>query len=356
MLKKTIVGMLLGSLLVVPSAGTATARGPRVPAGTKVQTYKGNLAFPVDMAWVHGTHKIFFTEKNTGKIRVLKRHHLMSKPCAQLAVNSIQERGLLGITLDPRFRHNHRLYVYYSNASPLQNRVARFVVRRDRCTHEKIIVRGISASSMGYHNGGQLEFVGGKLFVSVGEAHDPGNAQDTGKRLGKILRINTDGTIPRGNPFGRHNPVWTYGHRNPFGLARRPGTKTLYESENGPECDDEINVIKKGRNYGWGNGYQCGTRGVGPNPKPPLIRWSPTIAPTDVWWYRGRMKKLSGSLYVGDYNNGHLHRLLLNKKGTHIRRDRVIYSADDGITDVSKGPGGWLYLMTTGSIRRIVPR
>jgi glucose/arabinose dehydrogenase len=306
------------------------------------------------MAWLKGTHKIFFTEKNNGQIRVMHGRKLVRRPCARLSVNSTGERGLLGIVLDPHFKRNHRLYVYYTNSSPLQNRVVRFVVSHDRCTHKKNIVRGIPASSSGYHNGGQLEFVGGKLFVSVGEAHDPGNAQDRNVRLGKILRINPNGSVPRGNPFGRSNPVWTYGHRNPFGLARRPGTHKLYETENGPSCDDEVNIIKKGRNYGWGNGYQCGTAGVGPNPKRPLKRWSPTIAPTDAWWYRGRLRNLSGSLYFGDYNTNTLHRLVMNRRGTRVRRDRHIYNAGEPIIDVAKGPGGWLYMLTSTSIRRIV--
>ncbi|MDQ3877328.1 MAG: PQQ-dependent sugar dehydrogenase [Actinomycetota bacterium] len=338
------------------TAAPAIIESPRLPAVARVETYKDNLAFPVDMAWVKGSHKIFFTEKNSGKIRVMRGRKLIHRACARLSVNSQGERGLLGIALDPRFQRNHRLYVYYTQASPLQNRVARFVVSHDRCTHKKNIVRGISASSSGYHNGGQLEFLHGKLFVSVGEAHAPANAQNTSKRLGKILRINTDGSVPKANPFGRSNPVWSYGHRNPFGLARRPGTRILYETENGPSCDDELNVIRKGRNYGWGNGYHCGSNGVGSNPKAPLRRWTPTIAPTDAWWYRGRMSALSGSLYFGDYNDQNLHRVMFNKRGTRVRDSRIIFHSGEPIIDVAKGPGGWLYFATTTSIKRIVKK
>jgi glucose/arabinose dehydrogenase len=210
-------------------------------------------------------------------------------------------------------------------------------------------------ASSGYHNGGQLEFVGNKLFVSTGENHEPVAAQSTSNRLGKILRYNSDGSIPDGNPFsspGDRNPVWSYGHRNPFGLTRKPGTKRLYETENGPSCDDELNLIRKGRNYGWGANYQCGS-GVGSNPVGPLRRWTPPIVPTDPWWYRGRMKSLSGDLYMGDFD-GNLHRFVMNDRGTRVRRDRVIHSGDP-IVDVSKGPGGWLYFLTPSSIERIVP-
>ncbi|HEY7873557.1 MAG TPA: PQQ-dependent sugar dehydrogenase [Actinomycetota bacterium] len=329
-------------------------------AAVRSQTYRGGLDFPVDMAWVHGSKKVFFTEKS-GRIRVLLGRKLVKRPCARLSVNDGGERGLLGIALDPAFDDNHRLYVYYTNASPLENRVARFVVRNNRCRNKKDIVTGLGASS-GYHNGGQLEFIGRHLYVAVGEEHDPGLAQDTHSRLGKILRINGNGSIPRGNPFSSDNPesadpdpnpVWSYGHRNPFGLARRPGTKKLYETENGPSCDDEVNLIKKGRNYGWGENYQCGTSGVGDNPKGPLQRYSSVIVPTDPVWYEGRIKSLSGSLLMGDFNNGRLHELVLNSKGTRIKRDRTVFTADGGIVDVAKGPGGWVYYLTPSAIMRL---
>lgn len=341
---------LLTALVVLGAPATASA----LPRGIGVSTYRDNLAFPIDMAWVKGTKKIFFTEKNTGKIRVMVGRRLKARACANLDVSSSGESGALGIVLHPNFRNNHWLYVYYTNASPRENRVARFTVEDNNCRNRKIIVEGLAAGS-GYHNGGQLEFVGDKLFVSVGENHSAGNAQQTGNRLGKILRFNGDGSVPDGNPFslpGNPNPVWSYGHRNPFGLAHKPGTKQLFETENGPSCDDELNRIKKGRNYGWGDNYDCGS-GVGINPKRPLRRWTPVIVPTDLWWYRGRMDRLSNRLYMGDFSAGKLHRFVLNPKGTRIRKHSVIYNNPSGIVDVSEGPGGWLYFLTPSSIRRI---
>jgi glucose/arabinose dehydrogenase len=322
-----------------------------IPEGSKVQLYEGDLNFPIDMAWVPGTKRIYFTEKS-GAVRVMKGGRLLGRPCATLPVSDSGERGALGIALDPRYKENKRLYVYYTNASPVENRVARFVVRSDRCTKKKDVISGIHASSATNHNGGHLEFVNGKLFVSVGENADPTRSQDTSDRLGKILRYNANGTVPEGNPFG--NAVWAYGHRNPFGLTHKPGTSKIYSTENGPSCDDEINFIKKGRNYGWGDNYQCGTRGVGPNPKGPLVRYSSIIVPTDPTWYVGRMKGLSNDLYMGDFG-GRLHRLVMNAKGNKVRKDRIIHRADAGIVDVAKGPGGWLYFLTTSGMYRIVP-
>ncbi|MEA2497645.1 MAG: hypothetical protein QOH26_50, partial [Actinomycetota bacterium] len=299
---------------------------------------------------VEGTRKIFFTEKS-GAIRVMKGRKLLTHPCATLDVNDDGERGLLGIALHPGFAHNHKLYVYFTNANPLENRVARFVVERNRCTKKRVVIEGIPSNTN--HDGGQIEFVDNHLFVSVGEAGDPSQSQDKESRLGKVLRYEPTGKIPNDNPFG--NSVWSYGHRNPFGLTHKPGTNHIYSTENGPDCDDELNRIRRGRNYGWGDGYQCGTAGVGPNPKGPILRWSSVIVPTDPWWYLGRMKSLSNSLYVGDHGSGALHRILMNDRGTKVMGDRVIFDSAEGITDVSKGPGGWLYFLTTSGMFRIVP-
>ncbi|MDQ3766722.1 MAG: PQQ-dependent sugar dehydrogenase [Actinomycetota bacterium] len=350
-MRKALTAILMTLLVVgaLPPAGVAA------PRGSKVVRYKGGLNFPIDMARVPGTKTTFFTEKS-GRIRVMHGRKLVKRPCAKLNVASDGERGLLGLALHPKYNKNHLLYAFYVNANPLESRVTRFRVNKNRCRSRKGIVKNVPAPS-GYHIGGQLEFAGGKLFVSVGEGHDAADAQNKANRLGKVLRYNPDGSIPRGNPFskpGDRSPVWSYGHRNGFGLTHKPGTQKLYETENGPECDDELNRIKRGRNYGWGNGYNCGTAGVGPRPKRPLHRWDAVIAVTDPWWYKGRMKRLSGDIYAGGFTNGTLHRLVMNEKGTKVRRDKVIHRGE-GIVDVAKGPGGWLYFMTATGMYRIVP-
>jgi glucose/arabinose dehydrogenase len=350
-LKKTIaITIAAAALALVPSLP-----GSALPANTKVQVFAGDLDFPIDMAWVPGTKKIFFTEKG-GAVRVISRRRVLTRPCVKLDVSSSGERGALGIALHPRFKDNRWLYVYYTNSSPLENRVTRFKVTNNTCTKPKHIVTGLSTRGATNHNGGHLEFVRGKLFVSTGEAAEPAQSQDTSSRLGKILRYNPNGTIPSDNPHGASNPVWATGLRNPFGLAHKPGTGRIYATDNGPHCDDELNLIRKGRNYGWGNGYQCGTAGVGPNPVAPIVRWSQIIVPTDPSWYKGKLKQLNGSLYMGDYGNGRLHRFVMNEKGTRVKEDRIIHRAPSGIVDVSKGPGGWLYFMTSSTIYRVVKK
>jgi aldose sugar dehydrogenase len=345
----------LAALAAAALALLAPARAQALPPGTHVQLFMGGLDQVVDIAYVPHSRKLFFTEKDTGKIRVIVRHHLLARSCVHLDVVSNGERGALGLALDPDYATNHYLYVYFTKRRPLENRVTRFKVENNRCTHAHPLITGIPSSS-GYHNGGQLFFLGGKLFVTVGEAHDPGNAQRLSTRLGKVLRYNPDGSIPADNPVlgGRRTAIWSYGHRNGFGLTAKPHTKLLYETENGPNCDDELNRIMRGRNYGWGNGYVCGTNGVGPNPVAPLKRWTPTIAPTDPWWYTGRITRMRGSIYMGDYNTGSLRRITLNSTGTAVKRISRIYQAAGGIIDVSSGPRGWLYFATQTGIYRIV--
>lgn len=351
--RRSLVALVCVCAQLLLTAQTAYS----LPRSLEVRIYKRSLSFPVDMASIQGSETMFFTEKHSGKIRVLVGRKLLRRACADLDVNSSGERGALGIALDPRFRTNRFLYVYYTNRSPLQNRVTRFTVRRNRCRRPRHIIRLPSPSTI--HQGGQLDFMHGKLFVTVGDGGNAANAQSLNTRLGKVLRYNRDGSVPRNNPFSRprrRSAIWSYGHRNPFGLDRRPGTARLYSSENGPHCDDELNLIVRGRNYGWGGGYRCGTAGVGRNPKPPLFRWSRPVAPTDVTWYEGRLRRLSGSLFVGDFNNAVLHRFIFNRRGTRVRTHRRAHRTCCQISDVMEGPRGYLYFSTIQDIRRIVRR
>ena len=343
---------LIAAVALLP--GTALS----APEGTRIELFRGGLDFPVDMVHVPGTKTIFFTEKNTGKIRILKGRELLEKPCYNLRVENTNEQGAQGIALDPDYQNNHYLYVYFRSKQPTNaNRVVRFVVDDHQCIEKTLIFTDIPSSII--HNGGQLEFLDGYLFVSTGDAYDQGGVQDTSNLKGKILRINPDGSVPEDNPFSSPldpNPVWSYGHRNPFGLTTRPGTSQLLETENGPNCDDEINLIGEGNNYGWGDGYPSDCEGpkVGVDPVDPLRRWGPTIAPTDPTWYRGPLEGLDDSLIMGDYNFGQIWQLQLNEDGTAVEEETVIHDQRKGIIDVARGPRGWLYFSTANSIKRFV--
>jgi glucose/arabinose dehydrogenase len=338
-----------------PSDGPTPAEAGALPE-FEARPYASKLDFPVDMAWERGTKRIFFTEKTTGKVKVMVGRKVLAEPCIKIPVATDLLEGMTGIVLAPGFTKNHWLYVFYTKKKPHENRVTRFEVRHNKCINPKQIVTGLTPSRI--HNGGQLEFIGDKLFVSTGDAGEKGRAQDTDSLHGKILRLEMDGSIPEGNPFstpGSPNAVWSYGHRNPFGLALRLGTNQLYETENGPNCDDELNIIKPGKNYGWGDDYGCGP-GVGEDPKKALKSWTPTIVPADLWWYKGTTTSLNDALYMAEYVAGKIHRFELSPRGRKIISDDVIYDSEEKLVDVSKGPGGHFFFMTQSGIFKLVEK
>ena len=203
--------------------------------------------------------RIFISER-PGQIRVVENGRLLPDPW--LKIDRVVERGesgLLGIALDPDFKNNGFLYVAYTYAgqqNPYVNRLSRFHENPQtrRGGEEKVLVDGIVGASN--HNGGVVRFgPDGKLYWGMGERFEGDLAQDRSNLNGKILRLNADGSIPSDNPFP-NSYIWSYGHRNPQGLAWQPGTNNLFSTEHGPSgengcCNDEVNLVEKGKNYGW---------------------------------------------------------------------------------------------------------
>jgi glucose/arabinose dehydrogenase len=200
-----------------------------------------------------------------GQLRVIKNGTLLAAPFVSLTVDSFNERGLLGVTFDPSLATNHFVYVYYTvPGTPAHNRVSRFTANGDVAAagSETIILELDSLSSAGNHNGGAIHFgPDGKLYVGVGENANPANAQSLSNRLGKLLRINADGTIPidnptsfpgiAGSPSGANRAIWAAGLRNPFTFAFQPGTGRMFINDVGASTFEEINDGIAGSNYGW---------------------------------------------------------------------------------------------------------
>jgi glucose/arabinose dehydrogenase len=201
-----------------------------------------------------------FVCQQGGQLRVIKNGSLLSTPFVSLTVDSSGERGLLGIAFDPNFATNHYLYVYYTVAtSPIHNRVSRFTAAGDTAVpgSEAIILELDNLSSATNHNGGAIHFgPDGKLYIGVGENANGANSQTLSNLLGKMLRINADGTIPTNNPFyntttGNNRAIWALGLRNPFTFAFQPGTTRLFINDVGQSTWEEINDGIAGSNYGW---------------------------------------------------------------------------------------------------------
>jgi len=214
--------------------------------------------------------RIFVCQQG-GSLRVFKNGVLLSTPFVTLNVDPNGERGLLGIAFDPNFANNGFLYLYYTVATtPRHNRVSRFTANGDVAVagSETIILELDNLSSATNHNGGAIHFgPDGKLYIAVGENANSSNSQTLANLLGKVLRINADGTIPPDNPFfnmasGNNRSIWAMGLRNPFTFAFQPGTGRLFINDVGQDTWEEINDGIAGSNYGWPN-----TEGVTTNPQ-----------------------------------------------------------------------------------------
>lgn len=238
--------------------------------------------------------RIVYLERASGELRVLDPGTGRDRRWARLrGVNSDGERGALGVALHPRWPRIPLVYVFVSRApegAALRNQVLRLRIRDDRAV-ERTVLLDSPIGGRANHNGGRLAFgPDGKLYVVIGDGgEDPDTAQTLlDEPRGKILRMNPDGSVPDSNPFG--SLVWSYGHRNSFGFGFDPGTGRLWESENGPECNDELNRIVAGSNYAWGASQDCGapaapedTNRDGPEPRTlPEHTFADTVAATGV--------------------------------------------------------------------------
>ena len=296
--------------------------------------------------------RTFISEKNTGRIAIMKDEKILEKPFAILNDSYVHwEQGLLGLAIDPKFVDNHFVYLYYtainSGDNPV-NRIVRFTDRDNVGTNMTVIFDNIPASN-GYHSGGAMAFgPDDKLYITVGDALNPLLSQSESELSGKILRINSDGSIPKDNPFPG-SPVYTLGHRNMFGIAFDDKDHIGIVTENGDIHYDEINLIKKGGNYGYPTMQIADTNPQLSNSnldiKPLRSYWN-TPAPTQAIYYTGdRFPILKDTFLFGTYtgqiysvhidNNSHLI-----DSEEHIQINRYPFESVIGIT---QNPNGDIY-------------
>ena len=309
---------------------------------------------------------VLITEK-AGRLRIVRDGRLLPDAVAGTPeVVSLGQGGLLDVVPHPDFASNRLLYLSFSKPKDDQERGTTAVVRgrfeNDRLTDVEEVFEAVTDGRG--HYGSRLAFDGnGYLFITVGDRQAPPSgdleahpAQDISNHHGTISRIHDDGRIPDDNPFvdepGAQPSIWSYGHRNPQGLAIHPETGDVWATEHGPQGGDELNLIQPGLNYGWpvigyGVNYQTGERihegthreGM----EQPVNFWVPSIATAGMMIYTGdRFPNWNGNVFVGGLNGEQLARLTLD--GQEVVQEEILAQGLGRIRDVRQGPDGYIYL------------
>lgn len=314
---------------------------------------KDNLFIPWEMVYGPDDH-LWFTQKN-GYICRLDPGSGQTDTVyyeGQTVVNN--EGGMLGLALDPDFANDPYVYVAYeyTETGNYKERVVKYTYANGTLVAPQVLLDDIKGAQI--HNGCRLAIVGDKLFITTGDASNTALPQNLSAVNGKILRINLDGSIPADNPIPG-SPVWSWGHRNAQGLTEHNGI--LYSSEHGPNNDDEVNIILKGRNYGWPavQGF-CDQPGemqfcADSNVVEPLYAWTPTLAVSGMIYYNHPMfPAWSNSLLLTTLKDSKLYRLTLNAAGDSITAVNVIDGVNYGrLRSITSAPDGTIYIATSNS-------
>jgi glucose/arabinose dehydrogenase len=312
-----------------------------------------------------------------GRLRIVRQGTLDPQPIAGTPeVWATGQGGLLEVLPHPRFSENQLLYLTYSKPC---EKGATTALRRGRfdgraLIDSKDLFVADNCNTGNPHFGSKLAFGrDGSLYMTVGERGDRNRAQNTASHGGKVLRLTEDGTPPPDNPFvgkdGYKPEIFTYGNRNPQGLAIHPETGEVWANEHGPQGGDELNILRAGKNYGWpvaSYGREYGPNGVSISEHPskegieePILTWLPSIGISGMIFYTGdRFPLWKNNIFVGGLSGLALHRLAFNEKGGLMGREALLTDMRQRIRDVRQGPDGNIYLVTDanpGGVLRIEP-
>lgn len=310
-----------------------------IPENNPVDILAENLDEPRSIAI--SDDRIFVTEKD-GLIRVIQNSTLLDEPLAALRPAKVFDGGLLGIALHPDFSNNHLIYVFltYEENGELWNKILQITESENKLVDAKTIFDKIPGSV--FTNGGFLKFgPDKKLYVGTGTVSESSHLpQNPDSLSGKILRLNDDGTIPKDNPFS-NSPVYSLGHRNPQGMTW-DDMGHMYLSELGPEKNDEINLIKPGKNYGWPE-QQCSGNGKYENA---IICYDPSIEPGGILYYSGDKIDLEADFVMASLRATNLYQLDFSEG---LPSQKTILSGVGRIRDVVQSPDGSLYVITSNT-------
>jgi aldose sugar dehydrogenase len=377
---RALVAFALVACMASGAPVPAQGQAPRSPTpaplngAVRTQTIARGLEHPWALAFLPDG-RMLVTER-PGRLRIVDRDGRISEPLAGVPkVLARGQGGLLDVALDPRFADNRLVYLAY--AEPGEGRTAGTAVARGRLGEGRledvrVIYRQQPKVEGANHFGCRLVFArDGTLFVTQGERFDyRDQAQDLSSGLGKLVRINPDGSAPRDNPFvgraGARPEIWSYGHRNVQSAALHPQTGQLWIVEHGARGGDELNRPDAGKNYGWPvisygvhySGAKIGEGTAKPGLEQPIYYWDPVIAPSGMTFYTGEaFPDWQGSILIGSLRPGLLVRLTL-EDGRVAREERYLGDLGARVRDVRQGPDGLLYLLTDsrdGRLLRVMP-
>lgn len=374
-----ILSAILSATFVVPSAGAAQTGAPQpsVLTEARAELVASGLEHPWGLAFLPAGD-ILVTER-PGRIRHVTKSGVVSAPLAGAPdAVAIGQGGMLDIALAPDFATTGHVFVAFTESRYPQHNgtsVARLRLVGTgagvRFEDSEIIFRMEPAYSGGFHFGARLVFApDGKLFITLGERNAQEPAQDLKEHLGKVVRINPDGAVPNDNPFvGRTDAkpeIWSYGHRNPQAAAINPTTGVLWVVEHGARGGDELNIIGRGKNYGWpvisyGTHYSGQKIGVGrskPGMEQPNYYWDPSIAPSGMAFYTAeKHPEWRGNLFVGALKFRQIRRLILDGDQV-IAEETLLKGLGKRIRAIRQSPDGDLYFVTdspNGELMRLVP-
>lgn len=355
-----VVSLFLISLIALACSSPPPGRGagevensPQSQTNFRVETVVGNLEVPWSIVWAPDG-RMFFTER-PGRVRTFENGRLNPLPIYTVPdVEARSEAGLMSIALHPQFSSNHFVYLSYAyNANGLQVRVVRFRETPQGLVDRKVIIENIPAAPA--HAGCRLRFgPDGKLYITTGDSTDRELAQQLNSLAGKILRLNDDGTAPADNPFaGRPDArpeIWAYGSRNAQGIDFQPGTNFLFETEHGPSGfdgpggGDEVNIIERGKNYGWPVIHHRATQA---GMESPLLEYTPACAPASGAFYRANVfPQFKGNFFFGCLRGTRIIRVALDGRRV-VSQENLLEKKYGRIRDIAEGPDGFIYFSTS---------
>ena len=358
--------LIIFSLNIVScSAADGEADFPVIPVSKNVPQLKvETIAENLEIVWsiiFAPDGRMFFTER-PGRVRVVENGKLREKPFFIIPdIELSGESGLMGMTLHPDFANNHYVYLAYAyqDATKQQNvRVVRYRETGETLVEPKTIIEAIPASK--YHAGTRLKFgPDSKLYITTGDATKQKRAQNLSLINGKTLRLNDDGTIPPDNPFVNQKDarpeIWTYGHRNAQGMDFQPETGLMFQTEHGPSLidgvslfkrtgGDEVNIVERGKNYGWDKiSHNMTKKGM----ETPIIEFSPAIAPASGMFYRGNLfPEFKNNFLFGALKGEMIVRLVMDGRKI-VSRDNLLEKQYGRIREVAEAPDGSIYFSTS---------